>query len=75
MTPCPRCGVTDRDQPCVGGAAFGGHPLRYRHAGREPPSNQARLEAPLLRGDTWDTACEDEVPPYPIGVPSRHEED
>lgn len=53
---CPRCGVTDPDAPCTGDPSHGSRPLKYRHAGRVPPrKTQARLEAPSLRGDLWDT--------------------
>jgi hypothetical protein len=41
--PCPRCGETDLDEPCRGDPAFGSKPLRYRHAGRDPPADQMRL--------------------------------
>lgn len=56
-TACPRCGVVDLDAPCLGDPHFGSRPLKYRHAGRQPPlQSQPRLDGPnLTESGLWDT--------------------
>ncbi|MCA1811427.1 MAG: hypothetical protein LC623_05390 [Halobacteriales archaeon] len=42
--PCPLCGVTLLEAPCVSvNGDKPGNVLPYRHAGRAPPSSQGRL--------------------------------